>query len=198
VKPCVISCIVEGHGESQAVPILVRRIAEQVDSALDVRVPKPIRVPKDKLLKDRELERYIELAAGSVDDKGGVFILVDADDDCPGKKGPELLHRAQDARSDLVVGVVMAKREFEAWFIAGAASLRGRRGFPADLEAPCEPEEIRGAKEWLRKRMEGGHTYSETVDQPALTATLDLSRLRELSASFDKCWREVARLLQGS
>lgn len=63
-----------------------------------------------------------------------------------------------------------------------------------DLESPNNPEVIRGAKGWLKQRMESGKTYRETLDQPALTARFDLNRAR-LSDSFDKCYRDIVYLL---
>jgi hypothetical protein len=91
------------------------------------------------------------------------------------------------------IALVLAKREFEAWFLAASASLRGIRGLPRDLEPPPDPEAIRGAKEWLNSRMVP-NGYSPTADQPALTAQFDLASARS-APSFDKCWREVARLI---
>ncbi|HSH61249.1 MAG TPA: DUF4276 family protein [Acidimicrobiales bacterium] len=152
----VVSCIVEGQGESGALPVLVRRIAEEVTPGTRVDVPRPIRVPKNRLVKAGQLEREIENAARKVDDRGGVLLLIDADDDCPASVGPELLHRARQTRDDKLIGVVLAKREFEAWFLAGAPSLGGRRGLRADIEAPSDPEAIRGAKEWLKAHQEAG------------------------------------------
>jgi len=83
--------------------------------------------------------------------------------------------------------------EFESWFLASARSLRGRRGLPQDLEPPDQPEEIRGAKEWLSNHIPGG-AYAPTVDQASLTHALDLTLARR-AASFDKCYREIVLLL---
>jgi hypothetical protein len=47
---------------------------------------------------------------------------------------------------------------------------------------------IRGAKEWFQDRMVAGSRYSETVDQPALTALFDLQTARR-SPSFDRFYR---------
>lgn len=63
-----------------------------------------------------------------------------------------------------------------------------------DLVGPPDPEAIRGAKEWLGDRMLHGQNYSESSDQPALTAIFDLTAARK-SDSFDKCYRKVVRLL---
>ena len=189
-----VASIVEGHGECEAVPILVRRIAQTLDPALAPVVHPVIRVPASKLVKQGEIERAIELAARKNAGQGGILVLLDCDDGCPAEDGPALLQRAVKARSDLPVSVVFAKREFEAWFLAAAESLRGQRGLPDDFTGPPDPEAIRGAKEWLEDRLPRGLGYSESSDQPALTAVFDMNAARRAD-SFDKCHREIVRLL---
>ena len=93
----------------------------------------------------------------------------------------------------LLVSVILPQREFEGWFLAAAQSIRGRRGLPVDLARPEDPEEIRGAKGWLRERMHG-RVYSETIDQPALAAIFDLNQARS-ARSFDKCYRDTQSLI---
>jgi|ADGO01.1.fsa_nt_gi hypothetical protein len=48
---------------------------------------------------------------------------------------------------------------------------------------------------WLTAHRTDGGIYKPTVDQAALAAILDLQLARKHSPSFDKLWREVARLL---
>jgi hypothetical protein len=189
-----IASIVEGHGECEAVPILIRRIAQNLDAALAPSVQPVLRVPGSRLVKQGEIERAIELAARKNRGQGAILILLDCDDGCPADLGPALLQRAILARPDLPVSVVLAKPEYEASFLAAAESLRGHRGLPHDLVGPQEPEALRGAKEWLARRMPHGQTYSESSDQPALTAIFDISAARRAD-SFDKCYREIVRLL---
>lgn len=190
--PVRIGCVVEGHGEVTSLPALIRRLAYEVDPALLVDVPHPIRVTKSKLLKPTELERAAQLAALNTASSGGILILLDSDDDCPAELGPQLLARVRSARSDLPSSVILAKKEFEAWFLASAVSLRGCRGLPTDLDPPTGPEEINGAKEWLGKRM---GSYASTIDQTALTTQFDLALARQ-AASFDKCYRDIISMLQ--
>lgn len=97
--------------------------------------------------------------------------------------------------ADRASGVVVCQRELEAWFLAAARSLRGKRGLPVDLEPPSSPEGLRDAKGWLSARMPGG--YSETVDQPALAAAMSLEEARA-TASFDKLWRDLVRILSAT
>lgn len=187
-----IACVVEGHGEVEAVPLLIRRLGASCEPPVFPDVSRPIRVPSSKLRKPEELKRAVQLAASRVGAGENVLVLLDADDDCPAALGPALVAVAE--RPDVTVAVVLAKHEFEAWFIAAAESIAGSRGLADDLVTPHDPEGIRGAKEWLESRMAAGSAYSPTVDQPALAARFDIDAARR-AASFDKCFREVRRLL---
>ncbi|MYF98202.1 DUF4276 family protein [Candidatus Poribacteria bacterium] len=190
-----IGCIVEGDGEVEAVPVLIRRIAWDLYPETVIIVERPIRAPRNQVVKSGELERRIELAAQKIGGQGAILIILDSDDDCPAELGPALLDRALQTRSDLPIAVVLAKCEFEAWFLAAAISLRGKRGLKEDLDPPNNPEAIRGAKGWLSKRMGNSKTYSETRDQPALTDSFDFEQARQAD-SFDKCYRDIVRLLE--
>lgn len=187
-----LGVIVEGHGECIAVPILLRRIADS--AGLPCNVLAPLRVGRLKLQRPGELERSVSLLADKVGPGGALLVLVDADDDLPCQVGPSLLARARAHRPDRRIATVLATREYEAWFLAAARSLRGKRGLPLDLVAPADPEAIRNAKGWLDARMQGG--YRPTTHQAALTATFDLDEARAVS-SFDKLVRDVVGLLQG-
>lgn len=193
-----MAAIVAGYGEVAAVPILIRRIAGEFEPAIFVNVQPVLRVSESRLFKQGELERQVELAARKIHEKGGIFILMDCDWDggCPAEEGPALSRRARSVRSDIPISVVLAKKEYEAWFIAAAESLRGKRGLPQDLSCDRAPEDIRGAKEWLSKHMPPGRPYSATTDQPALTELFDLDLAKRRANSFDKCYREVTALLR--
>ena len=190
-----IAPIVEGHGEVESVPILIRRIAAAIDPSCDVLIPRPIRITKSRLLRAGEVERAVQLAALQTQAKGAILLLVDADDDCPAEEAAILLGRMQAAQGDHPCAAVLAKVEFETWFLASAVSLRGRRGLPEDLSPPANPETVQGAKEWLSKHMPPGRSYTETLDQPALTASLDPVLARS-ARSFRKFEKEVGRLVR--
>ena len=192
-----IVTIVEGPGEVEAIPILIRRIAAAVSDVVP-HVPRPIRVKRDRFLKANELERYVDLAARRSGPGGAVLIVLDADDDCPPGLAASILERATHARSDRLIEVVLARHEYEAWFLAAANSIAGLRGLPGDIMPPADAESIRDAKGWLTSRMPPGRSYKETRDQPALTNQFDLAAARRGAPSFDKMWRTVTRLLQPS
>lgn len=184
--PTRIIPVVEGHGDVAAVPITIRRIAQAL-GVHDIQVEKPIRCPRDKLIRVGELERVVELAARKIQGDGRILILVDANSDCPRDLAPQLMARAKRTRGDIPIAVVLAKHEFEAWFLASLRFLR------AGGNPPPNPEEIRGAKERLADLM--GAPYSETVDQPAFAAQFDMTVARRTCPSFDKCWRALEWLL---
>jgi hypothetical protein len=192
-----IAAIVEGHGECEAVPVLIRRIAQTIDPGFVPRILPPLRIPASRLLKQGEMERSLDFAARKLEGKGGIVIIVDCDWEncCPAEEGPSLLRRALATRSDVPIAVVFAKREFEAWFLAAAESLRGKFGLPNDLESPAYPESIRGAKEWLTDKMPPGRAYAETTDQPAFAAVFDMNTARRAD-SFDKCYRDIKSILE--
>lgn len=192
-----VAVIVEGHGECEAIPILIRRIASDIEPGAVPKVLKPLRIPGNQLRRADGIERAVELASRKLGGTGGILVVVDCDWEggCPATDGPELLRRAQRSRADMLISVVLANKEYESWFLASAASLSGKRGLRQELESPANPEAIRGAKEWLTAQMPRGRRYSETVDQPALTAVFDINAAR-VSDSFDKFYREVQRMLE--
>ena len=190
-----IGCIVEGESEVETVPLLIRRIAANLYPELPIVVPPPIRRPRNKVVKENELEKAVEFVARQIGGQGAIFIILDSANDCPAVLGPALLHRASQTRSDLSIAVVIAKNEFEAWFLAAAESLRGQSGLKDNIDSPNDPEAIRDAKGWLSKRMEDSRTYHETTDQPALAALFDIEKARQAD-SFDKCYRDIVWLLE--
>jgi hypothetical protein len=185
-----IATIVEGDGEVAALPILLRRMAAEWSPAALVNPLQPIRVRRDRFIqKEEEFRRQLLLAAAKSGADGWILILLDADDDCPARLGQALYQRALQHVPHRRVSVVLANREFEAWFIAAAPSLNGARGFSIALDQTIEAEVPRDAKGWLRERMKGG-TYSPLLDQPAFTALFDLQQAFDHSRSFRKLCKE--------
>lgn len=183
--------IVEGHGEVEAVPILIRRIfgVFRPDRVPVINVP--IRIKAASFLNDDEYFReYVALAAAkAAQGKGTVLILLDCEDDCPAVLGPALSVKARSIRDDIPFLVALAHREFETWFVASAASLRGHHGLPQDIASPPSPESRRGAKEWLGDRM--STPYDPIIHQARFTSAFDLGLARTIP-SFD---RLVAKLI---
>ncbi|WP_311735895.1 DUF4276 family protein [Paraburkholderia sp. WSM4180] len=180
----------EGDGEVSALPILLRRMAAQWSPDTVINPLQPIRVRRDKFLnKEEEFRRQLLLAAAKTGEDGWILIVLDADDDCPARLGQKIFERARQYVPHRRLSVVLANREFEAWFIAAAPSLDGARGFSIAPTELLDAETPRNAKGWMREHMQSG-TYSEILDQPAFTARMDLQQALDNSRSFRKLHRE--------
>ncbi|MGY0196659.1 DUF4276 family protein [Leptothrix sp. BB-4] len=179
--------IVEGDGEVLALPVLLRRIARQFTPHCAMDVLRPIRVHRMTLLnRPDEFERYLRLAANYCGSDDLILILLDADDDCPVTLAASLRSQAERVLPHRRVAVVLANREFEAWFIAAADSLVeviGLSLLPDDQKVPSDSP--RDAKGWLGKRM-GPRRYHPISDQATFARHIDLQMARERSRSFRK------------
>lgn len=182
-----IACVVEGHSEVASLPLVLRKLNPYLI------VPPPIRPGKSRFLNDElEFRRTLLLAKAKCGPGGAVLIFLDADDDCPAQKGPEILAKASTVIPGTDIACVLAEREYEAWFLAAFDSLRTHLGLSADIPKPGHPERIRNAKGHLRELL--GRSYNTIVDQPALTARMDFDEARKHAASFDKLCRDIERL----
>lgn len=186
-----VASIVEGDGEVAALPVLVRRLSEWRPARHGYVNPlAPIRVHKDRFLnREDEFRKQLLLAAAKCGDQGWILVILDADDDCPATLAAEISRRARQYVSHRRLSVVIANREYEAWFIAASQSLDGSRGFRYPAAGAVDAETPRDAKGWIRRNMEGG-SYREVLDQPAFTARLDLQQAFDNSRSFRKLCTE--------
>ena len=188
-----IQPIVEGHGEVKALPVLLRRLITEAQ-VWGIDVGRPIRRPRSKLLRESELRVAVRLALAQPD-CSAVLILFDGNSDCPAELGPAVQDWAAAEAGGVPCEVVIAHREYEAWFLAAIESLRGHRLIRADALPHPTPEQPRGAKSHLEARMESGATYLETTDQPALSASFSLADAYRRSRSFRKLANAFGRLV---
>lgn len=190
-----VVAIVEGHGEVEAIRTLLQRIWTELLGRGHLEVLRPIRWPRSKLVQEKELVRAIELARLKLEAAGDlaeslVLVLLDADRDLPCLLAPKLL-RVGQGKGVQHLALVLANVEYETWFIAAADSLGQYLELETARPLPSAPEEDRLGKAWIEKHFKGPK-YSETLDQPCLTARMDLELCRERSPSFAKLCRELA------
>lgn len=184
-----IASIVEGDGEVSALPVLLRRLSDWIPASEYPQPLPPIRVRRDRFLnRNDEFRKQLLLAASKCGEQGWILVVLDADDDCPATLANAVYQRAQQYVAHRRLSVVIANREFEAWFIAAARSLDGYRGFRVP-QGVVDAEVPRDAKGWLRGHIDGG-VYREVVDQPALAAMIDLQQAFDNSRSFRKLCTE--------
>ncbi|NPV59606.1 MAG: DUF4276 family protein [Actinobacteria bacterium] len=189
----VIGLIVEGRSEVESTRILLQRIFEYLE--LDyVEVARPFRVARNSIVREGKLENAISLLVRDRRNIDCILVLLDADDDCPVELGMDLLGRCRRC-TNIPTRVVIANREFEAWFLGSKTSLRGIRGIRIDAEIPADPENIRGAKEHLSRNMIG-RRYIEVDDQPALAARMDINLAFRKCRSFRKLCTDLRALYE--
>jgi len=189
-----IAPIVEGQGEVEALPILLRRISQHANATSRLQVNQPIRVKSGSFInKEEYFSKYVGMAATkAAQSRGTVLILLDCDDECPAVIGPALLARASAIRGDVSYLVVLAHREFESWFIASVASLAGQFGLPMALDVPADIEGIRDAKGWLGKRM--SVSYDPVTHQHQFARICDLGEAQR-SPSFKRLYCKIRDLV---
>src|SRR5579883_447516 len=177
-----IQPIVEGKGEVQAVPVLLRRLIVAAN-AYPLDVNPPIRRPRTDFDREDGVRNWVRVARlrpGCA----AILVMFDSDDDCPRDIAPRVQAWGQAEAAPIPCYVVMPTREFEAWFLAAVESLRGVRGIVAGATAHPNPESRRGAAEELERRMPPNQSYSKTADQPALTARFDMATAYQRCRSF--------------
>ncbi len=187
----------EGSGDSEAVPILLRRILWEGLSTYDITVENPKSAKgKKNLIKD--YEKFLRYA--SVEPScAGILVLLDADDECPVEEAGNLVKRAKDLNLAKAITIVEANREYETWFLASLDSQQGmeirtRLGIHQSEAYRGNVEDIH-AKAWLKRAMPHGRTYKETSDQAALSSLIDIEHTRRRSRSFQRLCHAVEELL---
>lgn len=190
----VIQCVVEGYGEIEALPTLLRRLSATAGN-YDLRYALPIRQNSSKLMTTEGIARAVELAL-QTDDVAAILIVFDGDLDlergediytcfCPKTDLPALRSAAQAAARGVPCEVVVAVKEFEAWFLAGIEGLALVGKTAPDAQCPTNFEVSRSPKALVRDSLLTGN-YNERTDQPALAAVFDIERAHQRSRSFRK------------
>ena len=188
----IIQSIVEGYGEVDAVPVLLRRLQDEI-AAHGFQIARPIRRKRSELSTEEQVRRSVRLALGTPE-CCGILILFDSDDACPKELGPAVQNWAQAEAGEIKCEVVLAHREYEAWFIAAIESLRGIRGVMPDAISHPTPETVRDCKGALEERMQANTSYSPRVDQAALTARVDLVQAHKVCRSFRRMTKAFGNL----
>jgi hypothetical protein len=207
-----IVLFVEGEGEAEALPKLVKRLLTEQNAWDAVFLDEnTFRVGQvNKLLKNKYQEWKRKLQASlKRRNVGGVLLVLDGDV----KVGGEAFCAANVARSlaseaastgggvKFSVAVVFARQEYESWLIAGIQSLAGKqlpdgRVIAKDAKAPEGDleESPRDAKGWFSGVIKGG--YKPTRDQAVLTQLVDLQAIRSRNLkSFRRLESAIAGLV---
>lgn len=194
----MIKPIVEGHGEVEALPVLLRRIAGECFGIWDKHLLHPGRYPAGRLLRKEENGTWVPgpdfaKAGHHARNEGAtcLFTLLDLDDDCPKEVHDALIPVLASATGIDPSCLVFAKCEYQAWFLASAETLEDNV-----LPYPNDAENVRGAKRALENHLQLVFPYDEITDQPRYSNRVKLKAVYERSRSFRKLVKDYRRLLE--
>jgi hypothetical protein len=188
--------IVEGPGDVEAVPIVLRRVLAERLQIEGVRVLSGMKLHRSKMTCELDMKRHLRLASMRSSD-GLILVILDADDDDCVRLVSDIRKWANDEGLDHRVEVLVISREFESWLLAGIESLRGLRGLSDEATPPSQLENLRGCKERLSELMSGSRTYHETADQAAMSSRVSLDLIAERVGSFAKLEAKLRRRFIG-
>jgi hypothetical protein len=160
----VIAPIVEGYGDVDAVPVLLRRMAPELHIA------RPVRQGRGKLISKDGLRHAAAIAASNIREAGAILVLFDADRDCAAELAAQASGWLAEDFGHLMSRIALAVRGFEAWIVGGDV-------FYGE-DDPDNAGDVKG-------RIEARYgTYKKTVDQPRYIAAANFDRLQNHSRSF--------------
>jgi hypothetical protein len=209
-----IVLFVEGDGDALAVPVLVRRLLQQLQARDCLYVDaRPFVVGGLGRLLKNDCGNWIRWlgAAAKRREIGAVLLVLDGDIRrihgeafCAANVARRLARKASRARGGELfsVATVFACQEYESWLIAGVASLAGKPlkdGRPGVKPGTTPPDEDlesapRDAKSWLSNVMASG--YSPVRDQAPLTEIVDWELVRKRPMrSFRRLENAVSQII---
>jgi len=189
----MIQPIVEGDGEVTAVPLLLRRLRDEAQ-VFELEIGNPIKRKRSQLVREATFVESVEIARRQPR-CSSILVIFDGDDDCP-LTLMKMLQGWAATVTHVPCAVVVANREYEAWFLGSLESLRGRRGVRHDARTHPDPERPRDAKGELERMMNPGTSYHAPADQPAMTALFDMGEAFTRCRSFRRMTTAFGELLR--
>ncbi len=189
--------IVEGAGEREAVPLLLRRLIHEVLERPELTIAQSI-VTNGKGNMDRRLAKYLRYAR--IQKANGIIILRDADDDCPHTIASNMADQVREVTLGVPVVIVCPKPEFEAWFIGSLLcshgdAIRDYLELLSTIVVPDDVERLGDAKGWLSRHMPDGKMYKPTRHQAKLSARICVSQAAITCRSFRRLRHAVEELV---
>jgi hypothetical protein len=174
-------CIVEGDGEKEAVPLLLRRIVHEKFQRWRAQFKPYNAHGRGNIVAQLNFMRIFERALGEPNLEA-VFIVVDSEGDCPKNLAQQLSQWVRQRSPHVPVAIVVAHRCYEAWLLAGHCW-------------SSQPETItpKSAKKLIGEKK--GQPYKETVDQPRLTTHMAMGKAFRRCRSFRRFVHAVEQLM---
>ena len=187
--------LVEGHGEVEAVPVLLSRLGQH----LGVHIPWAATLRwKNIHLWDTGLGGRGGLSQGLEflrykRNVGGVLVLRDEDDECPRRVAPEIATLIRNLDLPFKTAVTLLHPEYEVLFLPCMHRMQGL-GFPTHARwAGANWESRRDIKGWLSNQLPRGRSYKPTTNQKPMTRFIDFE---ELDTAGLACFGSLVRALR--
>ena len=192
--------IVEGKGEEIALPNLLYKLLHGL-GRYDIQVATPRNANGGSNLKRvGGLEHFVQ-AAIKEPDCAALLVLLDADADCPKMLARHFADRVLSIGASFPTAIVLAKCEYEAWFLASLETLTNRvpgkeqSGLLPNSTFTGDIESKPGVKEWLSKQFPPGRSYKHTEHQLLFTQKIDIELAKANSRSFRRLSHAVEEII---
>jgi hypothetical protein len=189
--------IVEGSGEKEAAPLLIRRFLHDHYQLFDCVIGETYNARgRYNLLKQGGLESFLNLARGAPNCAGAIVLLdVEREHrDCPPSLAYSLAQRTKKLNLRFPVVIVCAACEYESWFLLNLHTIAPKFLTP-NVKYEGDSERECGSKGWLTRNMPEGSAYNETAHQPRMTALIDIQHTLQQSRSFRRLGHALQQLL---
>jgi|SRR5665213_3340195 len=182
--PCrSIGVILEGDGDYEAVPLLLRNIIN-FRQYFDMKIgARPIAVGDYiGMMKAERFLRFFRYALFR-DDLDGIVIALDCEDHCALEVVQTTYERIRvlAVQANKPVGIILFVREYETMFLVDLADIASRCSIQINANAIShlgDPILLRDAKGHFSSTVQGG-SYKPTRDQAKVTAAIDIGHCAE-------------------
>lgn len=189
-----IHLVVEGPGDKEAVPLLVRRIL----LAHDLHHVQ-LTTPQVSGGIQTARKRFVDYWPYALMNECPILWVLDCEDSCvvaEAKTFEQTLnalarHDAQPTK------FAFFHSEMETLFLAEEKALRSFYALKPEIQIPPQAISRRNAKGEISNLLPANRGYKETTDQAKIAARLDLGRCREISRDFRHLEKAVLTLVNG-
>jgi hypothetical protein len=180
-----VGLIVEGQGDANSLPLLLRKWLEMRADYRDIIGKPAICNGRERALVAEGLEGYVAAVAARPGCLA-VLVVLDAERDASCELGPRLLERAR-AITRLPVAVALAERNWEDWIYSSIETLR--------IDDPPPAYDANQSGISVIKQSLKPAKYVKPTWQPRLTARVDIELARPRSASLNRMLEKFDELI---
>lgn len=185
-----ILLVLEGYGDVQAAPVLVRRVLGELHGIF----PSTIETHRRgglAHLRANDWAHFRRFLLTAFTEHMPVLWMVDNDNGiCARTLLQEMYRHAQSVGIQQRLAFCFWYREYETMFLYDPEGV-SRKLSIQNFSVPEEPDNLRASKEFISRAMPSGYAYKETINQSQLSAVIDLALVRSRYKSFQHLERAL-------